>query len=91
MFDGGSQYNLIFESLVDELGLETHDIVQPCSFCCIQVKFVMRITERCKISFVINVDHVDEVECEVAPLDACEMMLAAPAYGKGMWLSIGER
>lgn len=32
----------------------------------------MRIDKRC-IRFAINVDYTDEVECDVAPLDACEV------------------
>jgi hypothetical protein len=38
----------------------------------------MRIIQRCKIKFSINVSYVDEVECGVAPLDACEMMFDNP-------------
>jgi hypothetical protein len=38
----------------------------------------MRITKRCKFRFSINVDYVDEVECEVVPLDACEVMFGSP-------------
>jgi hypothetical protein len=30
-FNSGSQCNLTFDSLVDKLGLETHNLVQPCS------------------------------------------------------------
>jgi hypothetical protein len=38
----------------------------------------MRITRRCKIKFSISASYVDEVECEVAPLDACGVMLGSP-------------
>jgi hypothetical protein len=38
----------------------------------------MRITRRCKIKFSISANYVDEVECEVAPLDACGVMLGSP-------------
>jgi hypothetical protein len=70
LFDSGSQCNLVSETLVDELGLETYDLVQPSSLIWLQGKTVMRITRRCKIKFSISVSYVDEVECEVAPLDA---------------------
>jgi hypothetical protein len=37
----------------------------------------VRITRRCKIKIAINIDYVDEVECKVAPLDACEVMFSS--------------
>jgi hypothetical protein len=78
LFDSGSQCNLVFETLVDELGLETYDLVQPSSLVWLQGKTVMRITRRCKIKFSISAIYVDEVECEVAPLDTCGVMLGSP-------------
>lgn len=38
----------------------------------------MKITKRCKIKFVDNVDYDDEVECKVAPPDSCEVMFGNP-------------
>jgi hypothetical protein len=38
----------------------------------------MRITRICKIKFVISVSYVDEILCEVAPLDAFGVMIASP-------------
>jgi len=32
----------------------------------------------CKVKFVINIDFVDEVECDVASLDACDVMFGSP-------------
>ena len=61
-FDNGSQCNLSFESSLNELGLKTHDLVQPCSLGWIQEKSIMRIVKRCKIIFSINGDYDDEVE-----------------------------
>jgi hypothetical protein len=29
LFDSGSQCNMVFETIVDELGLETYDLVHP--------------------------------------------------------------
>jgi hypothetical protein len=78
LFDSGSQCNMVSETLVDELGLETYDLVQPSSLVWLQGKTVMRITRRCKIKFTISASYVDEVECEVAPLDTCGVMLGSP-------------
>jgi len=41
----------------------------------------MAITKRCKIRIDINVDYANEVECEVAPLDACELMFGNHKWG----------
>jgi hypothetical protein len=78
LFDSGSQCNLVSEILVDELHLETYDLVYPSSSVWLQDEPVMRINQRCKVKFVISVSYVDEVECEVAPLDVCEVMLDSP-------------
>jgi hypothetical protein len=40
----------------------------------LQEKVAIKITKRCKIRFTINVDNVDEVECDAVPLNACELM-----------------
>jgi len=38
----------------------------------------MGITQTCKIKFSISDSYVYEVECEVAALDSCEVMLGRP-------------
>jgi hypothetical protein len=38
----------------------------------------MRIAQKCKIKFSISVIYVDEVECEVSPLNICGVMLGSP-------------
>jgi hypothetical protein len=63
LFKIGSQCNLIYETLVDKLGLETYDPVKPSSLAWLQGEFFMRITWRCKIEFSINVNYANEVEC----------------------------
>jgi hypothetical protein len=70
LFDNISQCNLVSETFVDELNLETYDLVHPSSLVWLQGKIVMRITRRCKFKFYISANYVDEVECEVAPLDS---------------------
>jgi hypothetical protein len=37
----------------------------------------MRITRFVKLSF-ININFVNEVKCDVAPLDACDVMFGSP-------------
>jgi hypothetical protein len=38
----------------------------------------MKITKRCKIKFSINVEYANELECEITPLDACEVIFGNP-------------
>jgi hypothetical protein len=76
LFDSGSQCNMVSETLVDELGLETYDLVHPSSLVWLQGKIVMRITKRCKIKFSISANYVI-VECEVSPLDAYGVMFGS--------------
>jgi hypothetical protein len=78
LFDNGSQCNLVSRTSVDELGIETYDLVQASPLVWLQGKIVMRITQRCKIKFSISVNYVNEVECEVGPLDAYRVMLGSP-------------
>jgi len=59
LFDNGSQSNLVSETLVDELGLETYVLVNPSSLVCLQGQIVMRITQRCKIKFSISANYVN--------------------------------
>jgi hypothetical protein len=44
----------------------------------IQEKSAMKIARRCNISFAINVDYDNELDCEVAPIDACEVIFGNP-------------
>jgi hypothetical protein len=45
-FDTGSQCNMIFETSVDELGLEMYDLVETSSLEWFQGKYIMRITQK---------------------------------------------
>jgi hypothetical protein len=78
LFDSDSQCNIISKTLVNEFGLETYYLLQPSSLAWLQGKYVIRITRRCKIKFVIVVSYVDEVECEVAPLNTYGVMFGNP-------------
>jgi hypothetical protein len=66
LFDSSFQYNMIYESSKDEVGLKKHNLLQPCS----HQKSTMKITQICRIKFSINDNYVDEVECEVVPSNA---------------------
>eukprot|EP00253_Pinus_taeda_P030758 PITA_30758 len=53
MFDTGSQENLIVESLVNKLGLETKPHPKPYPLGWIDDKAKLNVTKQCKVKFVI--------------------------------------
>jgi len=78
LFDTGSQANLISESLVKKLGLETKPHPKPYTLGCIHDKAKLNVTKQCKAKFVIAFKLVDEVKLDVIPLDICGMVLGHP-------------
>ena len=78
LFDIGSQANLISESLVKKLGLETKPHPKPYPLGWIHDKAKLNVTKQCKVKFVIASQLVDEVKLDVIPLDICGMVLRSP-------------
>jgi len=78
LFDTGSQANLIVESLVKKLNLETKPHLKPYLLGWIHDKAKLNVTKQCKVKFVIASKLVDEVELDVIPLDICGMVLGCP-------------
>ena len=74
MFYKSYQCNLNTKSFVDDFGLQTYDLVQPCLLGWKLDKSTIRITKKCKKRFVIHVDCAIEVEFKVLSLDACKIM-----------------
>ena len=67
LFDSGSQVNLISETIVKKLGLETkpHKNPYPLGWACDKTK--LQATKQCKIHFSIGSKFVDEVELDIVP------------------------
>jgi hypothetical protein len=63
LIDSGSQSNLISEEVVRQLGLNT------------QMHHKLHITKQCTLKFSISSKFVDEVTCDVVPLNQCGMVL----------------
>eukprot|EP00253_Pinus_taeda_P019006 PITA_19006 len=76
--DMGSQANLIVESLVKKLGLETKLHPKPYPLGWIYDKAKLNVTQQCKVKFLIASKLVDEVEIDVIPLEICGMVLGSP-------------
>ena len=76
--DTGSQANLIAESLVKKLVLETKLHPKPYPLGWIHDKSKLNVTQQCKVKFVIASMLIDEVEMDVISLDICGMVLGSP-------------
>jgi hypothetical protein len=71
LFNSHSECNLIFVTLVDEIGLETYEHQQPCSLSWLKKNFIVIIKRHCKVMFSINFNFIDYIEC--VPHDACDV------------------
>ena len=38
----------------------------------------LQVTRQCKFKFCISREFIDEVECDVVPLDVCEVVMGSP-------------
>jgi hypothetical protein len=78
LIDNGSQCNLILEEVVKKLGLNTKMHHKPYSLNWISKDHKLPITKQCIIKFAITSKYVNEVTCDVVPLETCGMVLGSP-------------
>jgi hypothetical protein len=78
LIDSGSQSNLISEEVVKQLGLNTKMHHKPYSLKWISNNHKLHITKQCTLKFAISSNFVDEVTCDVVPLNECRMVLGNP-------------
>jgi hypothetical protein len=78
LIDSGSQSNLISEEVVKKLGLITKLHHKPYSLKWISNNHKLHITKQCTLRFAISSKFVDEVTCDVMPLNECGMVLGSP-------------
>ncbi|GKA37762.1 hypothetical protein Tco_0724327 [Tanacetum coccineum] len=76
--DTGSEKNLISSSLVKRLGLETTTHPRPYSLGWIKKDVDTQVNRQCKFRFAITNQFIDEVTCEVVPLDICQVIFGSP-------------
>jgi hypothetical protein len=74
----GSQSNLISKELVKQLGLNTQMHHKPYILKWISNNHQLHITKQCTLKFAISSKFVDEVTCDVVPLNECGMVLGSP-------------
>jgi hypothetical protein len=75
--DSGSQKNLISAEVVKQLGLSTTPHPQPYNIGWLRQGRDLRVNQQCRLSYNIQ-PFKDEVLCDVAPLDVCDVLLGQP-------------
>jgi len=76
--DPGSQKNLISEALVQKLRLKTVRHPKPYPLGWIQKEAGMSVVSQCTFRFALHESYIDEVTCDVVPLDVCQVILGNP-------------
>jgi hypothetical protein len=79
--DSGSQKNLISAEVVKQLGLSTTPHPQPYNIGWLRQGRDLRVSQQCRLSYDIQ-PFRDEVLCDVAPLDVCDVLLGQPYMWK---------
>ena len=77
MVDSGSYCNGISKAVVEALGLSTWRIPEPRHVEWVNSCGMIKITHNVRVQFTIG-DYVDEVECDVLPLEVCGLLLGRP-------------
>jgi hypothetical protein len=80
LIDNGFQSNLISDELVKQLGLNTQIHHKPYRLKWISNNHQLHITEQCTFKFAITSKFVDEVTCDLVPLNECGMVLRSPFF-----------
>jgi hypothetical protein len=77
MVDGGSYCNGISKAVVVTLGLSTWRIPEPKHVAWLNRCGMLKVTHKVHVLFTVG-DYVDEVECDVLPLEVCGLLLGRP-------------
>ena len=77
IIDGGSCHNLASKEMVEKLGLKLLKHPQPYHVQWLNNSGSIKIAQRVKIPFKIG-EYVDTIECDVAPMTVCHMLLGRP-------------
>ncbi|PKU62169.1 RNA-directed DNA polymerase [Dendrobium catenatum] len=77
IIDSGSCENVVSTTMVEKLALPTENHSKPYTLSWIQKENEVRVTKRCLVNFSIG-KFVDQVWCDVVPMDACHLLLGRP-------------
>jgi hypothetical protein len=81
IIDSGSQKNLISAEVVKRLALPTMSHPQPYTIGWLCQGSDLRVIQQCPLSYDIK-PFKDEVLCDVAPLEVCDVLLGKPYLWK---------
>eukprot|EP00253_Pinus_taeda_P031701 PITA_31701 len=79
--DSGSQKNLISEEVVKRLGLPTTTHPQPYKIRWLPQGRDHHVSQQCRLPYNIK-PFTDEVVCDIAPLEVCDVLLGKPYLWK---------
>eukprot|EP00253_Pinus_taeda_P029008 PITA_29008 len=79
--DSGSQKNLISAEVVKRLGLLTTAHPQPYTIGWLHQGRDLRVSQQCRLPYNIK-PFMDEVLCDIAPLEVCDVLLGQPYLWK---------
>jgi hypothetical protein len=74
IIDGGSFANVISSDLVHALSLSMRRLTTPRYMQWINQSGTLKITHKARIEFSVG-NYVDTVDCDIAPLSACHLLL----------------
>ena len=77
IIDSGSQNKLIFVEVIKRLALPTTLHPQPYTIVWLRQGSDLRVGQQCRLSYGIK-PFKDEVLCDVAPLEVCDVLLGQP-------------
>ncbi|XP_062188886.1 uncharacterized protein LOC133892188 [Phragmites australis] len=77
IIDGGSCHNLASKEMVEKLGLKLLKHPHPYHVQWLNNSGSIKIAHRVKIPFKIG-EYINTVECDVAPMTVCHMLLGRP-------------
>src|SRR5271168_947735 len=79
--DSGSQKNLISAEVVKRLGLPTTTHPRPYTIRWLHQGRDLRMSQQCRLPYNIK-PFTDEVLCDIAPLEVCDVLLGQPYLWK---------
>ncbi|KAL4347813.1 hypothetical protein GQ457_17G008790 [Hibiscus cannabinus] len=77
IIDGGSCTNVASTLMVDKLGLKTTKHPEPYKLHWLNKGGELKVTKQVVVPFSIG-QYIDEVKCDVCPMDACHLLLGRP-------------
>ena len=63
---------------MQKLGLKTVKHPKPYPLGWIQKEEKLSVVDQCTVRFALHESYIDEVTCDVVPLDVCQIILGNP-------------